>query len=106
MYKVVCDSYDTFTKSMPNSYRTDVMRFLALIKDVNIYEEHKKDETAEYKQLSDFLFRIKDCKKCYTISDELDARGISAKSYNIISDTDFEEQHKIFHMFLNLVYWR
>ena len=106
MYRVVCNSYDNFNISQPSGYRTNVVKFLNLIKDVDLYEEHKQAETEEYKLLSDFLYRLKDCRKCYTILDELAARGIEGKCYDIIPDSDLEEQHKIFHMFLNLVYWK
>ena len=106
MYRVVCNSYDNFITGQPSGYRTNVIKFLNLIKDVKLYEEHKKTETEEYKLLSDFLYRLKACRKCCTILDELAARGIEGKYYNLISDSDLAEQHKIFHMFLNLVYWK
>jgi len=106
MYKIVCDSYDNYVSSMPDGYRTEVIKFLSLIKDVDNYEVHKQAETTDYKLLSDFLYRLKDCRKCYTILDELAARGMEGKCYNLISEADFLEQHKIFHMLLNLVYWK
>ena len=106
MYKIVCDSYDTYMNSMADGYRTNIIKFLSLAKDVHVYETHKKNESIEYKLLSDFLYQLKNCRKCAAILDELAARGIEGKCYNLISDTDLEEQHKIFHMFLNLAYWK
>ena len=106
MYRVICNSYDNFTNSQPDGYRTNIIGFMSLIKDVGLYQTHKKAETDEYKLLSDFLYKLENCRKCSTVLDELKARGVEAKCYNVISADDFFEQHKIFHMFLNLMYWK
>jgi len=105
MYRVVKESYLSY-RDTTEGYRLSVMKPFGLVTDIDAYNSHKHEETAQYKQLSDFLHHIRYCKKCGTILDELQARGIAGKEYGIADSADLEEQHKILHMFLNLAYWK
>ena len=105
MYRVVCESYDTFTRDT-SGYRREVFDFLRLIKDIDEYNRSKAEETTDYKRLSDFLHHIGDCRKCRQILDDLEGVGIEGREYGITTADDLDEQHKIMHMFLNLAYWR
>lgn len=104
MYKIIKASYPNFKKTV-DGYRLSVAEPFELMMDSELYKLHKQEESEQYKALSDFLFHIRDCRKCGTILWELEGVGIEGKPYNIANKADLDEQHKTLHMFLNLSYW-
>ena len=110
MYRIFCESYKNFLKSINNdSYRIKNSEPLSLIIDLKKYEEEEKKQSEIYKKLCDLLSYMKENLKRYpklkAFLWTLDSRNIKEKKYNIAKKEDLEEQTKLVNSILKLAYW-
>jgi hypothetical protein len=94
-------SYFDKDKTVPR-YRNFI--FLRLIEDIGEYENHKKSNSGQYQDLSQFLWAVSDCERCAHILYELDLLGIEARDFG--KPNDFSDTHAIWHSMLKLGYWK
>jgi hypothetical protein len=91
------------------TYRHGMAMPLTLLCDVARYAAEKESETELYKQLSDLLYFMEQNLAEYPVLKAflwtLESRGMSGKSYGMVSSIDLNEQVKLVVMLLRLMYW-
>ena len=110
MYRIFCESYENFIKSIDkDSYRLQISKPFELIVDIDQYNKEKKLQSEIYKKLSDLMEFMKNnverFPKLKAFLWTLDSRNIKAKKYNISKYEELEEQTKLVNSFLKLAYW-
>ena len=110
MYRIFCESYDNFIKSIDeDSYRIRISEPFKLIVDIEKYNNEKKEESELYKKLCDLISFMKEnisrFPKLKAFLWTIDSRNIKAKKYNISTEEELEEQTKLVNSFLKLAYW-
>ncbi len=113
MYRIVCESYENFTKDFfPNNtdnYRYKIMEPFKLITNLNLYQRESKKESLDYKKIEDFIFLAKqDIDKYPNIKSflwSLESRGIMGVNYGVLENIEYQEMMKVLNMFLKLSYW-
>lgn len=110
MYRIFCESYHNFEKTFEeDSYRLEVAKPLKLMTNIEKYKEEKRKESEIYKRVCDLISFMKEninqFPRLVAFLWTLDARKIEAKSYQIASKEELEEQTKLVNSFLKLAYW-
>ena len=110
MYRIFCESYENFKKSMDkDSYRVKISEPFELIVDISRYNNEKKEESRLYKKLCDLITFMKEninrFPKLKAFLWTIDSRNIKSKKYNITTQEELEEQTKLVNSFLKLAYW-
>ena len=110
MYRIFCESYENFKKSIDNdSYRVKVSKPFELIIDVNEFQKEEKKHSDKYKKLCDLLYFMKQninkFPRFKTFLWTLESRNIKGKKYAVAKKEDLEEQTKLINSFLKLAYW-
>ncbi len=110
MYRIFCESYKNYIKSFKDdNYRYRIANPLGIIADVKKYQEEKKKDSKEYKQVSDLIYfmeiNIERFPKLKAFLWTLSSRDMNSKKYNISKAEDLEEQIKLVNSFLKLAYW-
>lgn len=110
MYRIFCESYDNFIKSIDkDSYRIKISKPFELLVNIDKYNEEEKNQTELYKKLSDLIFFMKEnldrFPKLKVFLWTIESRNIKAKKYNVSSLEELEEQTKLVNSFLKLAYW-
>ena len=110
MYRIFCESYDNFIKSIDEDcYRIRISEPFKLIVDIEKYNNEKKEESELYKKLSDLIAFMKEnisrFPKLKAFLWTIDSRNIKAKKYNVSTEEELEEQTKLVNSFLKLAYW-
>lgn len=110
MYRIFCESYQNFIKSIDeDSYRLKIAKPFELIADNDKYEEEKEKQSDLYKKLCDLMSFMKEnvnrFPKLKAFLWTLDSRNIKAKKFNISNKEELEEQTKLINSFLKLAYW-
>jgi len=94
MYRIFCESYENFLKTIVNPEK---------------FEKEKALKSDLYKRLCNLLFymnkNIKRFPKFKAFLWTLTSRNIIAEEYNIETDDQLEEQAKLINSFLKLAYW-
>lgn len=110
MYRIFCESYDNFIKSIDkDSYRIQIAKTFELIVDINKYNKEEKEQSELYKKLCDLIdFMRKNVNRFPKLKAflwTLDSRNIKARKYNVSTEEELEEQTKLVNSFLKLSYW-
>ena len=110
MYRIFCESYENFIKSIDkNSYRIQIAKPFELIVDINKYKKEEKVESELYKKLSDLMFFMKEninrFPKLKAFLWTLESRDMIGNKYNVSTEEELEEQTKLVNSFLKLAYW-
>lgn len=110
MYRIFCESYQNFIKSIDkDSYRLKITKPFELIVDNNRYKKEKEKQSDLYKKLCDLMSfmeeNINRFPKLKAFLWTLDSRNIKAKKFNISNTEELEEQTKLINSFLKLAYW-
>ncbi|WHH59245.1 hypothetical protein [Petroclostridium sp. X23] len=114
MFRIFCESYDNYISqykdvAFQNEYRFKIAQPLKLLKDLDEYEIARKDNTLEYKQISDLLFfmeqQIERFPKLKAFLWTLESRDIKGHYFGVVYEKDLMEQVKLVNMFLSLLYW-
>jgi len=106
MYRIICNNLRNYANDFNsdiNNPRYRPVHFLRLIEDIGEYSRHKETNSDEYRQLSQFLWSIRDCERSEQILHELNMLGIEGIPCENI---DFSETRRIWQMFLKKAYWR
>ena len=112
MYRIFCESYDNFLKSIEeDSYRVKITEPFELITDLKKLNEEKDKKSNIYKKLCDLIFyihqreNIEKYPRLKAFLWTLSSRNIEGQKYNIASKEELEEQTKLINSFLKLAYW-
>lgn len=110
MYRIFCESYDNFIRSIDkDSYRIQITKPFELIVDMDRYNKEQKEQSETYKKLCDLIEFMKNnlerFPKLKAFLWTLDSRNIKAKKYNVSQEEELEEQTKLVNSFLKLAYW-
>ncbi len=114
MYRIFCESYDNYMSQyqdtvFQNEYRFKIAKTLKLVRNPDEYKVEKKNNSLEYKQLSDLLFymqkQVEKYPKLKAFLWTLESREIQGRYFGIVPEEDLIEQIKLVNMFLNLLYW-
>ena len=110
MYRIFCESYENFIKSIDNkSHRIQMAKPIELIINTEKYKEEKIKQSEIYKKVSDLMYFMKEnvnrFPKLKAFLWTLDSREIKAEKYNISDEEELEEQTKLINSFLKLEYW-
>ena len=110
MYRIFCESYKNFMKSIEHdSYRIQIAKPFELIVDLEKYNKEKIIQSEMYKRVSDLISfmqeNINRFPKTKAFLWTLDSRNIKGKKYNIVEIEELEEQTKLVNSFLKLAYW-
>ncbi|MGE4282737.1 MAG: hypothetical protein AB7G87_03365 [Clostridia bacterium] len=114
MFRIFCESYDNYISQykdvmFQNEYRFKIAQPLKLLKNLDEYELAKKDNTLEYKKISDLLFfmqqQVEVFPKLKAFLWTLESRGIKGHCFGVVLQEDLMEQVKLVNMFLSLLYW-
>ena len=110
MYRIFCESYQNFIKSIDkDSYRLKIAKPFDLIVYNNRYKKEKEKQSDLYKKLCDLMSfmeeNINRFPKLKAFLWTLDSRNIKAKKFNISNTEELEEQTKLINSFLKLAYW-
>lgn len=113
MYRIVCESYKNYKKDFTlegiNDYRYIITKPFELILDLDIYEIERKNNSIVYQKLEDFIYLLKKDIEIYPNAKSflwsLESREVYGKSYEVLSNEEFNELTKILNMFLKLSYW-
>lgn len=111
MYRIFCESYANFIKTInEDSYRIKMSEPLKLIVDISRYDNEKKNESKLYKKLCDLMFymqeninRFPKLKAFLWTLESRDMKGMV--KYNISTIEELEEQTKLINSLLKLAYW-
>lgn len=110
MYRIFCESYENFIKSIDNkSYRIQIAKPIGLIANTEKYKEEENKKSEIYKKVSDLIYFMKEnvnrFPKLKAFLWTLESRDIKAEKYNISNKEELEEQTKLINSFLKLAYW-
>jgi len=114
MYRIFCESLQNYiaqykTEESKNEYRYLIVKPLLLLLDMNLYNEHKKNNSIEYKKLCTLVkymeLNVDKYPKFKSFLWTLESRGITGQEFYPMNESELNEQAKLVNMFLNLLYW-
>lgn len=114
MFRIFCESYENYISQYKDiahqsEYRFKIAQPLKLITDVDKYKIEKRNNSLEYKKVSDLLFymqeQVETFPKFKAFLWTLESRDIKGCYFGIVPEKDLMEQVKLVNIFLSLLYW-
>lgn len=114
MYSAFCRNLRNYLKQYNDptthkEYRYRIVEPFTIMLDATNFKIEKANQTDKYKKVADFLAYVEIHKNTShqlpTLLRELEDYGITPQHHGVVSEEYLQEQLKIMHMFMKLMYY-